>query len=300
MINSHPNLFSQPKPASGASHDATFHPEPHLDAVPVTLHARIIITALAAAGIALAALGAGFWHLQLWPVGFPKPVIEASTTATVEHWITVEPQEATSQLDIMGTISPGKTVPVVAPFDGVIREKLAQLGDQVEVGSALIVLDTSEIASRYRDAQSAYLKAAIAADSVRKWETSPEVQRSRRTLESAKVALVTIEQQLTDLKALLDQGIVSRNEYDGLVQLRDTQAVSVANANDDLLATLDRGSPDNRQLVMLDLQNSQARVDDLKRQLDGANVIASVAGILIRPPKAAQPSYRVQSKRGVP
>ncbi|TWC75766.1 multidrug resistance efflux pump [Rhizobium sp. SJZ105] len=212
------------------------------------------------------------------------PARASVTGAPQEQTFTLEPQAVLQQLDIAGTVAAGKSVAIVAPFDGVIREKRAQLGEHVSVGDVLVVMDTSEIVSRYRDAQSAYIKAAMAADTIKKWENSPEVLRARRSLEAAKTSLAASERQLVELKALLDQGIVSRNEYDGVVQQRDAQRNTVAGAEDDVTTALERGNDDNRQLVMLELDNTQSRLNDLKQQMAGAKVATAIAGILTRPP----------------
>lgn len=242
---------------------------------------RARLWAALTAGAAIVALGAGAWF---WQSGDSLPVAAPATIASQEQTLTLEPQAVLQQLDIAGTVAAGRSVAIVAPFDGVIREKRAQLGDHVNVGDVLVVMDTSEIASRYRDAQSAYIKAAMAADTMKKWENSPEVLRARRSLEAAKTSLAASERQLVELKALLDQGIVSRNEYDGVVQQRDTQRNTVAGAEDDVSAALERGNDDNRQLVMLELENTLSRLNDLKQQMAGAKVATAIAGILTRPP----------------
>lgn len=217
-----------------------------------------------------------------------------TTIATpTEQTIVVEPQAVSQQLDIAGTIAAGKSVAIVAPFDGVIREKRVQLGNYVNVGDVLVVMDTSEIAGRYRDAQSAYIKAAMAAKRLRNGTTvrtcSAPAARSKQPICNA-----SLERQIVELKALLDQGIVSRNEYDGMVQQRDSQRNTVAGAKDDVTAALGRGNDENRQLVMLELENTQSRLNDLKRQMAGAKVATAVAGILTRPPagKAGEPRHR--------
>lgn len=242
---------------------------------------RARLWAALAAGTAIVALGAGAWF---WQSRENLTVTNGTIAATTEQTIIVEPQAVSQQLDIAGTIAAGKSVAIVAPFDGVIREKRVQLGGHVNVGDVLVVMDTSEIAGRYRDAQSAYIKAAMAADAITKWDNSPDMQRARRSLEAADMQLASLERQVGDLKALLDQGIVSRNEYDGVVQQRDAQQNTVAGAKDDLAATMARGNDDNRQLVTLDLQNTQSRLNDLKQQMAGAKVATAVAGILTRPP----------------
>ena len=234
-----------------------------------------------AAGSAVMVLGGGAFFLQA-KGGLPESALKAATPT--DRAIIVQPQSVVQHLDITGTIGAGKAIAIVAPFDGVIREKRVQLGDHVDVGDVLAVMDTSEIASRYRDAQSAYIKAAIAADALSKWDSSPDVLRARRSLEAAEVSLSMLDRQVNELKYLLDQGIVSRNEYEGMVQQRDGQRNTVAGAKDDLTATLMRGNDENRQLVVLELENAQSRLSDLKQQMAGAKVATAVAGILTRPP----------------
>ncbi|RKE76945.1 multidrug resistance efflux pump [Rhizobium sp. AG855] len=237
-------------------------------------------SAIAAGNAALVlAAGAFFWMVDNGP---PASALEEA--AATEREILVQPQSVAQHLDITGTIAAGKAIAIVAPFDGVIREKRVQLGDHVDVGDVLVVMDTSEIASRYRDAQSSYIKAAIAADALANWESSPDVLRARRSLEAAEVSLSMLDRQVNELKSLLDQGIVSRSEYEGLIQQRNAQRNTVAGAKDDLSATLMRGNDDNRQLVMLELENAQSRLSDLKQQMAGAKVATAVAGVLTRPP----------------
>ena len=235
------------------------------------------------AGTVIFLLGGAAWYWQSTSIG-QNATTTMDSTASADEMLTIEPQAISSQLDIAGTIAAGRSVAIVAPFDGVTREVRAQLGDHIEVGTVLVVMDTNEIAGRYRDAQSAYLKAAMAAQAMDKWDSSPDVLRSRRALDAAQSSLNTLEQQVAALKALLDQGIVSRNEYDGVVQQSAAQRDTVASAKDDLSATLARGNADNRQLVALDLENAQSRLQDLKTQMAGAEVATAVAGILTKPP----------------
>ena len=162
----------------------------------------ILWSAIAAGSVALA-LGAGAFS---WQVNGAPPVSVLEKAVPTEQTIIVQPQSIMQHLDITGTIGAGKAIAIVAPFDGVIREKLVQLGDHVNVGDVLVVMDTSEIASRYRDAQSSYIKAAIAADALANWESSPDVLRARRSLEAAELSLSMLDRQVSELKSLLDKG----------------------------------------------------------------------------------------------
>lgn len=242
---------------------------------------RAKLWAALSAGAAIACLGAGAW---LWQTANTAPVRDPMKAAPANQAIVVAPRAVSQQLDITGTIAAGRTVAIVAPFDGVIRDRQVRLGDHVNVGDVLVVMDTGDITSRYRDALSAYLKAAMASDAIDKWDTSPDVLRARRSLEAAEVRLASLEREVAELKALLDQGIVSRNEYEGMVQQRNAQRNTVAGAKDDLATTLARGNADNRRLAALELENAESRMNDLKLQMAGAEVTTALAGILTRPP----------------
>ncbi|WP_279356825.1 HlyD family secretion protein [Methylobacterium indicum] len=191
-------------------------------------------------------------------------------------------------ITLIGTVGPGKTVAALAPFDGVLRERRAQLGALVRAGEGLVVMDAGEVESHLREAQATFLKASMAVDLLDRWSTSPDVIRARRAQETAEASLAVIERQVTETKRLLDRGIVSRNEYDGLVQQRDTQRNGATGSRLDFQMALERASPDNRRLADLDLQNAKSRLADLQAQADGSTVRAPVEGIVTRPPAGTQ------------
>jgi multidrug efflux pump subunit AcrA (membrane-fusion protein) len=196
----------------------------------------------------------------------------------------------TSQLAIMGTVAAGRGVAVTAPFDGIVRERKVQLGDPVAAGDLLVVMDGGEIQSRLREAQSGLLKAAMTVNDLDHWESGPEVTRAKRALDGAKASLANLERKVTETKGILDRGIVSRDEYDTLVQQRDSQKLTVAGAQQDLTVAAARGGPEVRRLAELDLENAKAKFGDIKQQVDGADVRAPGPGVLLRPPVTSQSS----------
>ncbi|WP_327212744.1 HlyD family efflux transporter periplasmic adaptor subunit (plasmid) [Rhizobium beringeri] len=241
--------------------------------------ARQMATSASVLVLASAVVAVWFWQWSDFiPLG--SPTLDAGTTKL----LAVEPRPISTDLNILGTIGPARSVAVVAPFDGVIGEKQAQIGDAVKVGDILLTLDAGDITSQYRTAQSAFLKAQMAVRDIQRWESSTDVLRAKRTLESSETTLATLDRQIHEIKGLFDQGIVSRNEYEGIVQQRDVQLAQVESNRQDLNATLKRGDSDNRQLLQLDLDNAADKVNELKQQLAGAKVAAAVAGVLTSPP----------------
>jgi multidrug efflux pump subunit AcrA (membrane-fusion protein) len=99
--------------------------------------------------------------------------------------LSIVPVALTSQLDVLGSVNVGHGVVIVAPFDGVIGEKMASLGESAAAGDVLLKMDDGEIQARLREAQSALLKAAMAENDIRHWEVGPDVTRARRALEAS-------------------------------------------------------------------------------------------------------------------
>lgn len=223
---------------------------------------------------------------------------EPAEPVTGEEWITVSAQEKTLQLDINGTIAAGKSSVITAPFDGVIRQSSVKMGDHVEVGDILLVMDTTEIMRHYRDAQAAFLKASMAVDVLENWDESSDVLRAKRRAETAEASLASLEQQVVELKRLLDLGIIPRNEYEGIVQRRDTERAAVEGAKEELAVMKARGDQDDRFLAQLELQNAEATLQDLDRQLENTRIVAEFPGIVVRPPIDEETRLRVSLDTG--
>jgi HlyD family secretion protein len=196
----------------------------------------------------------------------------------------VQSAPTTRQLTIQGIVSAGRAIPVLMPFDGIVRDMKVQFGDRVNSGDVLLVLDSSEIETRLREARSGLLKAAMTLDALDHWETGPEVMRAKRALEDAEASFAKLERQVSETKSLLDRGIVARNEYETLVQQRDSQKLALAGAKQDVAVALRQGSPEGRQVAELDLENAKAKLMEAQRQFDGATVRAPASGIVLRPP----------------
>ena len=220
------------------------------------------------------------------PAADADPSERTRRASAAPRTVTVEPRPLVSRLTVVGTIEPGSTLNVVAPFDGIVTEMQVEYGSRVTRGDVLLVLDTFELAMRIREAQAAVLKAAQRVADLKSWGNSPDVARARRGVATAELALEDTQRRLQETKVLLDRGIVPRNEYDGLQQQVRTEAMALAAAKQDLDAALERASPANRRIADLELENAQGKLDDLTAQRAGAVVRAPVAGVVLRPPAA--------------
>lgn len=203
--------------------------------------------------------------------------------ATGEQSVVVSPRPFSNTLTLVGTITPGEQTQLTAPFDGVVTSVEFDYGARIEQGQTLIALDVTELTQARNEAETAYLKAAQMAGEIADWPNGAEVSRARRGRDAAAADLRNTERQVEDTRRLLDRGLVSRNEYQGLVQQRANQQRSMASAEDDLSAALRRGQGPNRRIAALDLETTRARLIDLDGRLARAVITAPESGVMVRP-----------------
>lgn len=235
--------------------------------VPAFRRRRTVALCVGLAGVGLAAL---------WLAA--KPAVSSGPEIMV-----VAPRPLVSRLAVVGTVEPATTFNIAAPFDGTVSEKLFDYGGRVEKGHVLLVMDTADMEVKLREAQAAALRTDRAAGELKNWGNSPDVSRGKRSLLAAKLALEETRRKAAETRLLLDRGIVPRLEWEALDQQIKTLELQHEAAKQDLDSTLEKGSPGNRNIVGLELQNARARLADLERQLEGAAIEAPVAGVVLRP-----------------
>jgi multidrug efflux pump subunit AcrA (membrane-fusion protein) len=187
-------------------------------------------------------------------------------------------------LSVVGTIVPGQSVAVLAPFDGVVKQDNFNYGQSVRRDDVLITLDKSDIEHQKRAAEIAYIKASQAEKILENWTSSPDVLRAARSKESADLALKVTEKKISETKVLLDKGLIARSEYDDILQQKSDRMLEVATAESDYNAALAKGGETEKSMARLALADAQAAMTQKLRLTNGATVSAPADGIISRPP----------------
>lgn len=203
--------------------------------------------------------------------------------AAPSEWVAVAPQLLEQRLGLVGRIQPSRQETLGAPFEGVIREVLAREGKAVEAGQVLMRLDPGQIDIQLRQAQAELLKAQREANQLRNWDSSSEVFRARRAVQTARATLENTQTNLRDSRMLFARGIVARMEVDTLAQLLSTQQQDLLAAQEELRTIEVRGQGVDREIVEMELVNAQARYQALLAQRERQAIKAPFAGFVARP-----------------
>lgn len=208
----------------------------------------------------------------------------SARAAAAQQSVVVEPRPFASTIIVAGAVTPGDTLEVTAPFDGMVSQIAFEYGAPVRQGQLLAVFDTVQVRLQRDEAEAAYLKAAQAAGEMADWDSGPDVARARRTRTAAALDLQDTQRKAQETKALLDRGLVARSEYDSLVQQQRSQQMALTAADDDLASTLRRGQGANRQVSAIELRTARARLAELDAEIAAANLRSPADGVIVRPP----------------
>ena len=230
---------------------------------------------LLGAAVILALVSAGL-------LGLRSPATEPANTA--DQWLAVKPDPLVHQIGLVGKIEPDTTITLTAPFDGNVQANLVEQGQRVEAGQVLLRMDPSTLEVQLRDALSAQLKARRTVQEMQDWDSSPTVARARRSLRTTEMTAGNTQRKLTESENLFQRGIIPRNELDDLKQQTQQQQLDLASARSELQQALDQGKGEYRQIADMELTNATVKYDALLKLLEGKEVKAPFAGIVVPAP----------------
>ncbi|MCD7036779.1 efflux RND transporter periplasmic adaptor subunit [Pseudomonas marginalis] len=230
----------------------------------------VLIVLLAGAGLAL--------H---------SPASDPATTA--EHWQEVKADALVHQIGLVGRIEPDTTITLTAPFDGNVQANLVEQGQRVEAGQVLLRMDPATLEVQLREALSTQLKARRTVQEMQDWNNGPTVSRARRSLRTAEMTAGNTQRKLTESENLFKRGIIPRNELDDLKQQTQQQQLDLASARSELQQAIDQGKGEYRQIADMELTNATVKYEALHTLLEGKDVKAPFAGIVVPPPGNPSP-----------
>ncbi|MCU1742065.1 MULTISPECIES: efflux RND transporter periplasmic adaptor subunit [Pseudomonas] len=228
-------------------------------------------------------------------IGYRAPAADQPKNG---QWIPVQAAPLVHQIGLVGKIEPQKTITLTAPFDGNVRAVLVEQGQRVESGQTLVQMDPALLEIQLRDALSAQLKARRTVQELQDWSNSQQVARSRRSLRAVEMSVGNNERKLRESQTLFQRGIIARGELDDLQQQLQTQRLDLAAAQGDLQQALDQGKGEYRQIADMELTNTTVKYEALRTLLEGKNVLAPFAGIVVPAPGATSPPGSTTTSSG--
>jgi HlyD family secretion protein len=242
---------------------------------------RIGATAL----IFLLFVGLGF---LMWKKSVPASSVPQGSSASREASSTVKtmvvaPQTLTDKITLKGSLKPVKTVNVLSPFGGAVKEVLFRYGQSVDKGQLLMKMDTAEIEVKARDAKVAYIEALENMKKYQRWNQSDEVTKAKRSLTKSMMSLESSKKRYENSEMLYKKEIIPKTELEGDKESYETSKMDYEAAQEEYKSVLAKGTGDQFETIKLKLANAQQKFREIEQQLKQATVYAPVSGTVILP-----------------
>ncbi|MYE59868.1 MAG: biotin/lipoyl-binding protein, partial [Alphaproteobacteria bacterium] len=153
-----------------------------------------------------------------------------ANTAGSLRTVTVEPRPVRETIALVARLAPWRSVPVTSPLESYIAAIHFRQGQEVKKGDLLIELNVSEAVRAHREARVRHIDALKAFETVRDWESGPEMAEARRSFARARLALESQENRLSRAAFLLEQGLIPASEHEDAVRQHRGQLLDFAAA----------------------------------------------------------------------
>ena len=219
---------------------------------------------------------------------------ETAGTQSVET-VRVANSPVSANLSFVGQIEPLTQKVFLSPFSGKVIEKYYMEGQLVKAGDPLLKLDTTELEIKVRQARSTLIRAKKDHMQIKEWAGGPRVTQARLSQARQKAILDNLKRKLDEATVLFEKGIIPGVELESATESYENQKISARAAEDEVKSLLALGSRDQLLIAGMELQNAQAELDELEKQLAKATIIAEEGGIILLPASEEQRQQELKS-----
>lgn len=195
--------------------------------------------------------------------------------------------------DVSGPIriQPNARVEVRPEIEGTVLEVLVGEGEWIEVGEPLLRLGDRQPGNNLQ-ATLARLEEAQAR--VRLLEAGPlaeEVMKASKAVETARAKLAWSTSRASRYEAMFEEELLSLQEYENALQVRDIDAKELEEAEANLVAVQRSSRPETVEAARAEARSLEVIADNYQADVEGTLVASPMAGRVVSP--------RVAELRGV-
>ncbi len=188
-----------------------------------------------------------------------------------------------SSVSLSGTLKPLEEIVVTAPFDARIEDKFFSFGQVVNKGDVLILLDSSDLEIKLRQARSDFIKANQRYQELIDWDSGTEMTRARRGLTRARDTVQVNQSKLEEARLLFDKGVIPAHDVESAERQLKNAREDLQNAREELESVRKKADERNIELARMELKNARVNLENLEHQLKDKEIRAPVSGVVIQP-----------------
>jgi len=179
------------------------------------------------------------------------------------------------------TLHPFEIVQVRPEASGRIEELYVEVGDWVEEGGPLALLDQEDLQTRLETARAELSRSVANRDLVRRGYTPRELQTYHARVDSAQLALDEAIEDLQHVSDLHEAGFASDEELDSAEYAVEQARQNLQQAQDALDVLLEGSTPEEIRSAEAAVAISQATVSEAENALGDATIYSPMTGVVL-------------------
>ena len=209
-----------------------------------------------------------------------KTVATVENTATNVTVYTAEKTELENNVTYIGEIKASEETSVSSKVSGTAKTVFREVGDYVNEGDVLIVIDDTDYRMQYNQAKAAYNQALAQYNSI----TNGSMQQSKMQLESAlnsaKIEYNNAKTNYENQKILYENGAISKAAYENAVTRFKNAKISFETAQKNFDITTGVVQKESEMSAKAALESASVSVQSAKNFLDNTVVRAPISGYI--------------------
>jgi len=185
-----------------------------------------------------------------------------------------------TRLSIYGMLKGENEVPIFPKVGGRVLRVAVGNGDRVRAGQLLVQIETKEIQDQVNQAQAAVNGARERLILTRKGARPQEHSQVENIVEEARQAYETAQSSLKRMQGLLDGGVVSQQQFDGVKLQYDMAKTQYENAKEQLSIVRDGARDEEKKMAEEGLKQAEAALSFAKEQIKNASITSPLAGVV--------------------
>ncbi|MDD4570287.1 MAG: efflux RND transporter periplasmic adaptor subunit [Tepidanaerobacteraceae bacterium] len=180
---------------------------------------------------------------------------------------------------LTGTIEAEDDVKVTSKIPGRVDQVLKDVGDFVEKGESLIILETTELQNQLAQAEAALAMAQANLSANEDAVLPQQLEQVRAGLEQAEANYVNAKADYERMKALYEEEAISKQVFDGMTLKFQVAKTQYETAQEQFKLTKER-LPKNIEALKAQVRQAESAVALIQTNMDNSIISSPVTGII--------------------
>lgn len=209
--------------------------------------------------------------------------VSSSNASEAKTNVTVEGAEFTSISDVAtytGEVKASESVSISAKVSATAKAVNVEIGDYVNAGDILLVMDDTDYRTQYNQASAAYNQAVAQYNSITNGTAQQTSLQLESSLNAAKIEYNNAKTNYENHKILYDNGAISKSAYDAAYTRYENAQLNLNTAQKNYTLATDVVLGENAAAAKAAVESANVQVEAAQNAINNTVIYAPISGYI--------------------